>query len=154
SLPRRGVRHRPGRAQLAGHERPPPGHRLLAVPAAGERTRATALLSGARRGAAMSDAVIIEAAINGVTTKEQNPNTPRPPEEIAVVALRCLDAGAAIVHNHVDVVAVSGEEAAVRYLEGWKPVWEQRPDALLYPTFNYGLAGENTAHEPVLAAAG
>jgi uncharacterized protein (DUF849 family) len=100
------------------------------------------------------DAVIIEAAINGVTTKAQNPHTPRTPDEIAADARRCLAAGAAIVHNHVDVVAVSGEDAAARYLEGWAPVWRERPDALLYPTFNYGLAGENTAHEPLLASAG
>jgi uncharacterized protein (DUF849 family) len=100
------------------------------------------------------DAVIVEAAINGVTTKEQNPYTPRTPDEIATDARRCLDAGAAIVHNHVDVVAVTGDVAAARYLEGWTPVWRERPDALLYPTFNYGLPGENTTHEPVLAAAG
>jgi 3-keto-5-aminohexanoate cleavage enzyme len=99
-------------------------------------------------------AVIIEAAINGVTTKDENPHTPRTPDEIAADALRCLEAGAAIVHNHVDVVGVTGAEAAARYLEGWQPVWRARPDALLYPTFNYGLAGENTAHQRLLAAAG
>ena len=82
--------------------------------------------------------VIIEAAINGATPKERNPNSPRLPDEIAADALACLDAGAAIVHNHVDVVGVPGDEAAARYLEGWQPVFEQRPDALLYPTTNFG----------------
>ena len=82
--------------------------------------------------------MIIEAAINGVTTKQQNPNTPRSPEEIAVEAVRCLDAGAAIVHNHVDVFMVEGVVAAERYLEGWRPVLAERPDALLYPTTNAG----------------
>lgn len=86
----------------------------------------------------MTEPVIIEAAINGVTTKQQNPNTPRSPEEITADALRCLDAGAAIVHNHVDVFMVDGEVAAERYLEGWRPVLTERPDALLYPTTNAG----------------
>jgi len=82
--------------------------------------------------------VIIEAAINGATPKERNPNSPRLPDEIASDALACFDTGAAIVHNHVDVVGVPGDEAADRYLEGWRPVFEQRPDALIYPTTNFG----------------
>lgn len=86
----------------------------------------------------MTTPVIIEAAINGVTTKERNPNAPRLPDEIAADALACFDAGASIVHNHCDVVAVPGEEAAARYHEGWKPVLAERPDALLYPTTNFG----------------
>jgi len=86
----------------------------------------------------MTTPVIIEAAINGATSKERNPNTPRLPDEIATDALACFAAGASIVHNHCDVVAVPGEEAAARYLEGWKPVFAERPDALLYPTTNFG----------------
>ncbi len=82
--------------------------------------------------------VIIEAAINGATPKERNPNAPRLPDEIAADALACLEAGAAIVHNHVDVIGVPGDEAAARYLEGWHDVLEQRPDALIYPTTNFG----------------
>jgi 3-keto-5-aminohexanoate cleavage enzyme len=90
------------------------------------------------RGERVADPVIVEAAINGTTTKERNPHAPRLPEEIASDALCCLRAGAAIVHNHVDVVMVPGEEAAARYLEGWTPVVKARPDALLYPTTNFG----------------
>jgi uncharacterized protein (DUF849 family) len=86
----------------------------------------------------MAEPVIIEAAINGVTSKEQNPHTPREPGEIADDALRCFAAGAAIVHNHVDVFAVHGDVAGERYLEGWRPVLAERPDALLYPTVNAG----------------
>ena len=84
------------------------------------------------------DAVIVEAAINGTTTKERNPHVPRQPEEIASDALACLAAGASIVHNHVDKVMVPGPEAAARYVEGWTPVFAARPDALLYPTTNFG----------------
>jgi uncharacterized protein (DUF849 family) len=83
-------------------------------------------------------AVIVEAAINGTTTRQRNPHVPREPDEIAADALACFAAGAAIVHNHVDKVLVPGPEAAARYLEGWAPVFAARPDALLYPTTNFG----------------
>jgi uncharacterized protein (DUF849 family) len=43
--------------------------------------------------------VIIEAAINGVTSKLENPKVPWSAEEIAHDAQRCFAAGAAIVHN-------------------------------------------------------
>lgn len=101
------------------------------------------------------DPVIVEAAINGGSTKARNPHTPTTPEEIAADALAVLDAGAAIVHNHVDRVGVPGEEAAARYLEGWAPVLAARPDALLYPTTNFGPGVEGAyAHMAPLAATG
>ena len=104
----------------------------------------------------MADPVIVEAAINGTTTKARNPNVPRRPDEIADDAQRCFDRGASIVHNHVDVVAVAGEEAAARYVEGWAPVLAARPDALLYPTTNFGPGVEGAyAHlEPLTETAG
>lgn len=99
--------------------------------------------------------VIIEAAINGVTRKETNPNVPIEPDEIAGDALACLDAGAAVVHNHIDRFGISGEEAAERYLEGWRPVLAERPDALLYPTVNpAGSVEEAYAHTRPLAERG
>jgi len=88
----------------------------------------------------MDGPVIIEAAINGVTTQEQNPHAPRLPEEIATDALACFEAGASIVHNHIDKFMIPGDEAAARYVEGWRPVFAERPDALLYPTTNAGPA--------------
>jgi uncharacterized protein (DUF849 family) len=103
----------------------------------------------------VSDAVIVEAAINGTTTKDRNPHVPRLPDEIARDALACLEAGAAIVHNHADVVAVPGPEAAARYLEGWEPVFAARPDALLYPTTNFGPGVEGAySHLEPLAETG
>jgi 3-keto-5-aminohexanoate cleavage enzyme len=102
----------------------------------------------------MERPVIIEAAINGVTSKRENLNTPRTPAEIAKDALQCLEAGAAIVHNHVDVVLVDGPTAAAHYLECWRPVWEVVPNALLYPTVNAGPVEQSFAHFPLLAAAG
>ena len=82
--------------------------------------------------------VIIEAAINGATPKERNPNVPRTPEEIAADALAAIEAGAAVIHNHIDLGGLSEAEAAERYLEGWRPVLAARPDALLYPTVHFG----------------
>ena len=99
--------------------------------------------------------VIIEAAINGVTTKQRNPHVPQAPQEIAADALRCLAAGAAIVHNHVDVVTTDAEVAAARYLEGWRPLLRERPDAIVYPTVGFGATvAERYAHIPLLAASG
>lgn len=80
--------------------------------------------------------VIIECAINGVTTKRANPHVPVEPSEIVTEALACMQAGAAIIHNHIDRVGISVDEAAERYLEAWRPVLDQRPDALLYPTIH------------------
>lgn len=108
-----------------------------------------------KKAAAAHGPVVIEAAINGTTTKERNPHSPRTPEEIAADALACIEAGAAIVHNHSDLVMVPGQESADRYFEGWKPVFEERPDALLYPTTNFGPGVEGAyAHMAPLAATG
>jgi 3-keto-5-aminohexanoate cleavage enzyme len=95
----------------------------------------------------MTDPVIIEVAINGATTKEHNPNVPISPEEISADALRCIEHGAAIVHNHVDRFGTTAPEAAERYLEGWRPVLASCPDALVYPTVHYerGVSYEHLA---------
>lgn len=84
--------------------------------------------------------VIIEAAINGGTPKSRNPSVPRTPQEVTAEALLCFEAGAAIVHNHTDdpVLGGSGRHDPEPYIEAWRPVLEQRPDALLYPTMAGG----------------
>ncbi len=99
--------------------------------------------------------VIIEAAINGATSRERNPNVPLTPAEIAADALACLGAGAAIVHNHIDDFALAGKAAAARYLEGWRAVVRECPDAILYATVAVGGSiAERFAHVPVLADSG
>jgi len=99
--------------------------------------------------------VVIEAAVNGVTTKERNPRVPRTPAEIAADALACLGAGAAIVHSHNDEMTPDPARAAALYLEAWRPVVAARPDALFYPTVGFGTDIEGRyAHVPLLAAAG
>ena len=109
----------------------------------------------------MPEPVIIEAAINGGTPKARNPNAPRTPAEIAEDGLRCLAAGAAIVHNHNDEPVVggsSGVHAAEPYIRAWRAILAERPDALLYPTMASGgphtSIEERYAHIPALAEAG
>jgi uncharacterized protein (DUF849 family) len=82
--------------------------------------------------------VIIEAAINGTTSKKRNPHVPITPDEIAEDALACIEAGASVIHNHIDQAGLTEDEAAERYLQGWRPVLAARPDALLYPTIHFG----------------
>ena len=102
----------------------------------------------------MPQPVIIEVAINGSTTRAVNPNVPKSPDEIAAESLRCIEAGASIIHAHCDPVGGPDEEVAERYLGGFGPVLAQRPDALLYPTVNFGAGGMSFGHLPILAAAG
>ena len=99
--------------------------------------------------------VVIEAAINGETRPERNPNVPRAPGEIAADVERCLDAGAAIIHAHSDDIRRVGREAADRYLAAWRPILAARPDTLWYPTLAAGGgAAESLAHVEILAEEG
>jgi uncharacterized protein (DUF849 family) len=85
-----------------------------------------------------AEPVIIEAAINGGTTKRRNPHVPISPEEIAADALAAVEAGASVIHNHIDLSGIDEATAAARYLEGWRPALAQRPDILFYPTVHFG----------------
>ncbi len=107
------------------------------------------------------DPLIIEAAINGATPKSRNPHVPRSPAEVAADGLACLEAGAAIVHNHNDepvVGGVDGVHSPAPYIEAWRAILERRPDALLYPTMASGgphtAIEERYAHIPALCEAG
>lgn len=86
----------------------------------------------------MTVPVIVEVAVNGVTTPERNPAVPREPAAIAEETLRCLEAGAAIVHTHTHDPVRPPEAAAELYLEAYRPVMAERPDAILYPTIGIG----------------
>src|SRR5262249_34398149 len=102
----------------------------------------------------MSDAVIIEAAINGATTKERNPHVPISEDELVADALACLDAGAAIIHHHIAASRLSGADAAEVYLGVWRRVLAERPDALWYPTINFGPSARWYDHIAPLAESG
>lgn len=84
--------------------------------------------------------LIIEAALNGGTPKERNPHVPRTVDEIVESALACLEAGAAVVHNHNDEpnVGGSGRHASEPYAAAWGRILRRHPDALLYPTYAGG----------------
>jgi uncharacterized protein (DUF849 family) len=102
----------------------------------------------------MLPGVIIEAAINGATSKDVNPNVPKSAEEIAADAVAALEAGASIIHAHCDPVGGPDDEVAARYLEAFRPVWAERPDALLYPTINFGAGGLSFGHLAPMAKEG
>ena len=102
----------------------------------------------------MADPVIIEAAINGGTTKRRNPHVPIETDELIADAIACLDAGAAIIHHHIAATGLTGEEAAARYLDVWRTVLAERPDALWYPTINLGPPERWYDHIEPLAASG
>ena len=104
-------------------------------------------------------ALVIEAALNGATSRAANPNVPIGADELVTDALACLDAGAAIVHQHDDLRAMgSSSPAAMAELsaEMYRAVLARRPHALLYPTANFlGRDGiERWAHHDLLADAG
>ncbi len=84
--------------------------------------------------------LVIEAALNGATTKARNPNVPRSPAEVTADAMRCIAAGATIVHSHTDDAVVGGSTLHDHraYLEAWQPVLDAHPEVLLYPTMPSG----------------
>jgi uncharacterized protein (DUF849 family) len=102
--------------------------------------------------------LVIEAAINGATQKAQNPHVPRTPQEIVSDACACLEAGAAIVHNHNDEWLTQARHASAPYAEAWPRILERHPTAVLYPTMGSGGAHTNIreryAHVEELAEAG
>ena len=79
---------------------------------------------------------VIEAAVNGTITKEQNPHVPRTVDEIVEDSLRCLDAGASIVHHHNDEPVFGGatRHCAGPYIEVWTRLRASWPGLLLHPT--------------------
>ncbi len=68
------------------------------------------------------DKIIIKACLNGGRGREQNPNVPWTPEEIAAEAKRCHEAGAAAVHFH----ARTPQGGA-----SYDTAWYARADALI-----------------------
>ena len=68
------------------------------------------------------DTIIIKACLNGNRGREENPNVPFTPEEVAEEALRCYEAGASIVHIHA-----RNDDGSVSY----DPQWYSQADALI-----------------------
>lgn len=95
--------------------------------------------------------VIIEVALNGATPTSRNPHVPQTQSALVEDALRCIAAGASIVHTHAPDISVAGEAGARSYLEHFEPVRARYPDAILYPTLVFGKTiQEKTSHiEPL-----
>ena len=89
--------------------------------------------------------LIIEASLNGATSKAQNPNVPYSDEEIVADAIACMEAGAALIHNHTDesIFDGDGELDAEKYARPWRTLLRQRPDAILTPTMAAGQRAGN-----------
>ena len=87
--------------------------------------------------------LIIEASLNGSASKALNPRVPYSDDEIVADAIACMDAGAALIHNHTDepIIGGSGELDAERYARPWRRLLKARPDAILTPTMPVGQEG-------------
>lgn len=91
--------------------------------------------------------VIIEVAVNGVTTSERNPAVPILASEVSEEILTCMDAGASVVHSHCAAKSPDALEVAEDYAQAYRPVMRAFPDAILYPTLNT-VFGANVAYIP------
>jgi uncharacterized protein (DUF849 family) len=81
--------------------------------------------------------VILECAVNGSTTKATNPLAPETTEELTAEIIRCLDAGATIVHCHSNQPNEDPKIAAQSYMQVFGPVWKKHPHGILYATANF-----------------
>ncbi|HXG20964.1 MAG TPA: 3-keto-5-aminohexanoate cleavage protein [Methylomirabilota bacterium] len=84
------------------------------------------------------DTIIIKACLNGGRGREQNPNVPWTPEEVAAEAKRCADAGASIVHIHART-ANGGTS--------YDPAWYAEADRLIRAQTNL-IVNHTTARLP------
>jgi 3-keto-5-aminohexanoate cleavage enzyme len=85
--------------------------------------------------------VILECAITGSTTKAKNRLVPETPADQAIEMIKCLDAGATIVHSHSNLPDKNPAVAAKPYMEAYRPVREKHPYAILYATANFDPQG-------------
>jgi uncharacterized protein (DUF849 family) len=86
----------------------------------------------------MSQPVMIEVALNGVTSRKRNANVPASDEELARDALACIDAGATIVHTHAPDLVVDAAQATEQYAAAFRPAVEAHPGVVCYPTVGFG----------------
>lgn len=98
--------------------------------------------------------VIIEVALNGATSPDRNPNVPTTQTALVEDAIRCIDAGASIVHTHAPDIRIAGEAGARQYLDHFEPIHARHPEAILYPTLVFAdRIEEKISHIEPLAKA-
>ncbi len=82
----------------------------------------------------MDESAILDVAINGIKTKDHNPNVPQTPDEIIAIVYNCLDAGVTMIHAHNRDPNLVAEQAAKDYLTVWRTIIRERLGTLWYPT--------------------
>jgi len=84
--------------------------------------------------------LIIEASLNGDSSKELNPKVPYSDDELVADAVACMEAGAALIHNHTEeaIFGGSGRLDTELYASAWRKLLSVRPDAILTPTMPVG----------------
>ncbi|QTD56739.1 BKACE family enzyme [Parasphingorhabdus cellanae] len=95
--------------------------------------------------------LIIEVSLNGSVKPEQNPNVPYEDDDIVAQAVECMEAGAALVHNHTrdPVFGKTGAMDAEDYARPWRKLLALRPDAILTPTMPADPGGPQSDNVPV-----
>ena len=105
----------------------------------------------------MADAapVVIEAALNGLTSRGHNAHVPVHPDELAAEAIACIDAGATIVHTHAHNLGARIQDLTAVYAACYRAVLAERPGTILYPTTGIGASvAERYAHVGMLGSEG
>ena len=87
--------------------------------------------------------LIIEASLNGTSDKAANSNIPYSDDEIVSDAIACMEAGAALIHNHTaePIFGGTGQLDSEAYSRPWRTLLAKRPDAIRTPTLPVGQEG-------------
>ena len=80
--------------------------------------------------------LIIESHINGLRSKEYNPNIPIGYEEISNEAISCWEAGASAIHVHNTNMGFFGQEAFEDYMKVMDGAIKKYPDIFWYSTLS------------------
>jgi uncharacterized protein (DUF849 family) len=103
----------------------------------------------------MAEPVIIEAALNGVTSKQRNPLVPITAEEHARDGLACIEVGATVIHTHTEHMVAPVEAVAAEYADAYRPIVDSHPGIVCYATTGVGPTIEDRyRHVELLADAG
>jgi len=102
----------------------------------------------------MTTPVIIEAALNGITSRGRNPEVPITPDELTRDAIACVDAGATVVHTHAHNFGAPVDDLVAAYAACYEPVLDARPGTILYPTIGGGTTSAERFHHVVELATG
>ena len=88
--------------------------------------------------------MILEARINEYAMRDENPNVPWTPHEIAESAARCREAGASIVHFHARKPDGSPEHSVEVYADIIRKL-RAKSDILIHPTLGWFSNDEDPA---------